>query len=159
MSKVIGHRRIRVKAMPRTGRVLDAVKETRDTGYRQGGGSSQLWYGNVISSDQEGFVVSDFSVFSSATVEKYYFKRSSVIARGVTYEANDTEVFSTAMALEVFMERSYIERNYYTMTEADGKFAMKGDIPDVSDFATRGELEDLRNEIMGMLPEGGGSGS
>lgn len=164
------------RAMPRTGRVLDAQEKIQNpvpsgNGGTSGGGSSS-W--SVIFDTDLNPVVSNFKVYSSAAINKWFFQLKNILVENA--ENSDEKVFSAKLSMSYFFKTSNLVKSgdasegndstVFTTAKSLALFAKKTDIPDTSGFLTQSDLngyattEDLnklRDEIIGMLPEGGGS--
>ena len=128
---------------------------------------------------------SDYTVYSSASTDKYFFRKGNVMGNKDRYYIDEEHVFSSYLADYLFMYKRDVVKGGETCESSDMKVFsvsksielfvtktqlsdsindVRSEIPDVSGFltssdlsryATKSDLDSLRDEIIGMLPESG----
>lgn len=128
---------------------------------------------------------SDYTVYSSASTDKYFFRKGNVMGNKDRYYIDEEHVFSSYLADYLFMYKRDVVKGGETCESSDMKVFsvsksielfvtktqlsdsindVRSEIPDVSGFltssdlsgyATKSDLDSLRDEIIGMLLESG----
>lgn len=109
-----------------------------------------------VMSNKDRYYIDEEHVFSSYLADSLFMYKRDVVKGGKIYEPSDTKVFSVSKSIELFVTKTQL---------SDSINDVRSEIPDVSGFltssdlsgyATKSDLDSLRDEIIGMLPESGG---